>query len=199
MRRASSPSTTVSPPPVRPFPTSLSSSLHSIHTLTIPSSFPAPFSLAATANRRRLPGELDDTPQKHQHVPQVHNEVCTQYQAPRPRRRLRPAPPPPRGRPRAARAPLPGRQPLVADRARGAELAARAVRWAQRRRRARSRAHDTTHYPDREGEILLSVWFGAGHWWKYMRGMVPEVLIKRCVSSFVFWVRIVGLITVGLV
>ena len=64
---------------------------------------------------------------------------------------------------------------------------------------ARDLGPTTLHYPDREGEVLLSVRLGAGHWWKYVRGMVPEVLIKWCVSGLVLWVRIVGLITAGLV
>ena len=43
---------------------------------------------------------------------------------------------------------------------------------------ARDLGPTTMHYPDREGEILLSVQFGAGHWWKYVQGTVPEVLIR---------------------
>ena len=61
---------------------------------------------------------------------------------------------------------------------------------------ARDLGSTMLHYLDREGEVSLSVRFGAGHWWKYAGGMVPEMLIM---SGFVFSVKIVGLITVGLV
>ena len=149
---------------------------------------------ATAAIRRRRPGELDDTPQKRQPVPQVHIDQTPDSAAARVRRHLP-----------AADAPA-----LLARRFQIINL------WRPIGRAAwdwplalcdgrsvdavRDRVPTTLRYPDHEGETF-GVRFSAGHRWKYLRGMEPKegVLIKWCVSGCVLWVKVVGLITVGLV
>ena len=153
---------------------------------------PCPSLLATAAIRRRRPGELDDTPQKRQPVPQVHIDQTPDSAAARVRRHL----------PAADVPALLARRFQIINLWRPIGRAAWDWPLALCDGRSVDAASDlvptTLRYPDREGETF-SVRFSAGHRWKYLRGMEPEegVLIKWCVSGFMLMGRMAGLTCAG--
>ncbi|KAH9941899.1 uncharacterized protein BXZ73DRAFT_41715 [Epithele typhae] len=127
--------------------------------------------------RRRRPGELDDSPQKRQPVPQVHIDQTPTSSRDRVRRHL-PAEDVPR---------------LLANRFQIINLwrpiGNVALDWPLALCDGRSVDEHvdliptTLKYPDRDGETF-SVKFNPNHRWKYLRGMTPdEVVLIKCYDS----------------
>ncbi|RPD65551.1 hypothetical protein L226DRAFT_479784 [Lentinus tigrinus ALCF2SS1-7] len=127
--------------------------------------------------RRRRPGEVEDTPQKRQPVPQVHIDQTPESARARVRRHL------PEGDvPKL----LAGRFQIINL---WRPISHPAYDWplALCDYRSVDRHNDvvptTLKYPDHDGETY-SVKFNPGNKWKYLRGMSPEELVLiKCYDS----------------
>ncbi|KAI0693929.1 hypothetical protein C8T65DRAFT_744548 [Cerioporus squamosus] len=127
--------------------------------------------------RRRRPGEIEDTPQKRQPVPQVHIDQTPESARARVRRHL-----PEEDVPKL----LAGRFQIINL---WRPISHPAYDWplALCDYRSVDRENDlvptTLKYPDRDGETY-SVKFNPGNKWKYLRGMSPEeVVFIKCYDS----------------
>ncbi|RDX54569.1 hypothetical protein OH76DRAFT_1373371 [Lentinus brumalis] len=127
--------------------------------------------------RRRRPGEIEDTPQKRQPVPQVHIDQTPASARARVQRHL-----PEEDVPKL----LAGRFQIINL---WRPISHPAYDWplALCDYRSVDRENDlvptTLKYPDRDGETY-SVKFNPGNKWKYLRGMAPEeVVFIKCYDS----------------
>ncbi len=123
-----------------------------------------------TAIRRRRPGEIEDSPQKRQPVPQVHIDQTPASARARVQRHL-----PEEDVPKL----LAGRFQIINL---WRPISHPAYDWplALCDYRSVDRENDlvptTLKYPDRDGETY-SVKFNPGNKWKYLRGMAPEEVV----------------------
>lgn len=131
------------------------------------------------AIRRRRPGEVDDSPQKRQPVPQVHVDQTAESAAARVHRHL----------PASDAPELLKHRFQIINLWRPISHAAWDWPLALCDYRSVDPEHDlvptTLKYPDRDGETL-SVKYNPNHRWKYLKGMEPDefVLIKWCVLLY---------------
>ncbi|OSX61030.1 hypothetical protein POSPLADRAFT_1057973 [Postia placenta MAD-698-R-SB12] len=127
--------------------------------------------------RRRRPGEVEDTPQKRQPVPQVHVDQTTASAIARVHRHLPPADAPELLRRRFQIINL---WRPISHAAYDWPLALCDFRSVDAKR---DLVPTSLVYPDRDGETM-SVRFNPNHRWKYLRGMGPdEFVLIKCFDS----------------